>query len=78
MPLRTFCPLSRLDAFADFVMKKGCPNHHGKGSYQALQVYVNGKWEILYLKPTEFPDVCFTVGASPLSLLLEVFLKDER
>ena len=78
MALRTFCPLSRLDAFADFVMKRGCPNRHGKGSYQALQVYVNGKWEILYLAPTEFPNSCFTVGASPLSLLLEVFLKGEK
>jgi alkyl hydroperoxide reductase subunit AhpC len=78
MPLRTFCPLSRLDAFADFVMGKGCPNRHGKGSYQALQVYVSGKWEILYSNPTEFPSVCFTVGVSPLSLLLEGFLKNEH
>lgn len=77
MALRTFCSLSRMEDLADYIQAKNLPTREGKGQFQAMQVYINGKWEILYLS-NAYPDSCFTVGASPLKLLLELFLKGEK
>lgn len=77
MPLRTFCSLSRMEDLRDYLQAKNLPTREGKGQFQAMQVYINGKWEILYLS-NAYPDSCFTVGASPLKLLLEVFLKGKQ
>ena len=77
MTLRTFCSLSRMEDLADYLQAKNLPTREGKGQFQAMQVYINGKWEILYLS-NAYPDSCFTVGASPLKLLLELFLKGEK
>ena len=77
MALRTFCSLSRTEDLIAYFQAKNLPMREGKGQFQAMQVYIAGKWEILYLS-NQFPDSCFTVGASPLQLLLELFLKNEH
>lgn len=77
MPLRTFCSLSRMEDLADYLQTKNLPIREGKGQFQAMQVYINDKWEILYLS-NAYPNFCFTVGDSPLKLFLELFLEGEK
>lgn len=35
--------------FKKYLDKEGIPYRDGKGEYQALQIYLNSRWEVLYL-----------------------------
>jgi hypothetical protein len=45
----TYINKQLLDEFRRYLDKKGIAYRDGKGEYQALQVNLNSKWEILYL-----------------------------
>ena len=40
---------NHIDAFKVYLDKEGIPYRDGKGDYQALQLCINSKWEVLYL-----------------------------